>query len=104
MNFKMISYILNLCDCTYTDKLEIKHNPRSVKLYNIEKQRTLNLNNTLIDIANYEYMNIELDKDFQDELILTFYTYNDGGDSGMYLEHETNIITNIQSLDIFMIT
>jgi hypothetical protein len=102
MNFDMVRYVLSITT-EYTNKLDILNKEKTVNLHGITKKDTMELNDTRIDISDYDYLNVEMDYDFQDEIIFDFYTYQDMGDSGMDLVHETTITTKLSTLDSFQI-
>lgn len=102
MNFDMIDYVLSITT-KYTNKLDILNKEKNVNLHEITQKDTMELNDTRIDISDYNYLNMEMDYDFQDEIIFDFYTYQDMGDSGMDLILETTITTKLSTLDSFQI-
>jgi hypothetical protein len=95
-------YVLSITT-EYRNKLDILNKEKTVNLHEITQKDTMELNDTRIDISEYNYLNVELDYDFQDEIIFEFYTYQDMGDSGMDLIHETTITTKLSTLDSFQI-
>ena len=103
MNFDMINYVLSLT-AEHTHQLHIKNETKKVDLFNIEKARTMEINGIRIDLDGYAYLQIDLDIDFQDEIIINLYTYTDYGDSGMNLDYETNVIAKLPKIDSFIIT
>ena len=103
MNFDMINYVLSLT-AEHTHQLHIKNETKKVDLFNIEKARTMEINGIRIDLDGYDYLQIDLDIDFQDEIIINLYTYTDYGDSGMNLDYETNVIAKLPKIDSFIIT
>lgn len=102
MNFDMVKYVLSITT-EHTNKLDILNKEKTVNLHNITQKDTMELNDTRIDISDYSYMRCVLDYDFQDEIIFEFYTYQDMGDSGMDLVHETTVTTKLSTLDSFQI-
>lgn len=99
----MIPYIFETSNCEYTHKLEIKNKEQTVNLNHIDKKRTLNINDIELDIKDYNYAQCKIDRDDYDLLIISFYTYNDYGDSGMDLNYETQIMTKLSKLEKFII-
>ncbi len=102
MNFDMVKYVLSITT-EYTNKLDILNKEKKVNLHGITQKDTMELNDTRIDISDYSHMKCVLDYDFQDEIIFDFYNYQDMGDSGMDLVHETTITTKLSTLDSFQI-
>ena len=87
----------------YMNKLDILNKEKTVNLHQIIQKDTMELNDTRIDISDYDYLKVVMDYDFQDEIIFDFYTYQDMGDSGMDLILETTITTKLSTLDSFQI-
>ena len=98
----MVTYVLSITT-EYTNKLDILNKEENVNLHEITQKGAMELNDTRIDISDYSYMRCVLDYDFQDEIIFDFYTYQDMGDSGIDLVHETTITTKLSTLDSFQI-
>ena len=101
MNFDMVKYVLSITT-EHITKLDILNQEITVNLHEIIQKKAMELNDTIIDISDYSYVGV-LDYDFQDEIIFVFYNYQDMGDSGMDLVHETTITTKLSTLDSFQI-
>ena len=101
MNFDMVKYVLSITT-EHITKLDILNTEISVNLHEIIQRKAMELNDTIIDISDYSYLAV-LDYDFQDEIIFDFYTYQNIGDNGMDLVHETTITTKLSRLDSFQI-
>ena len=101
MNFDMVKYVLSITT-EHITKLDILNKEIKVNLHEITQKRVMELNDTRIDISDYSHLGV-LDYDVQDEVIFDFYTYQDMGDSGMDLIHETTITTKLSTLDSFQI-
>lgn len=103
MDFKMIKYVVNMSGCKYTDSLIIRLKESKVRLFDIHDKHSIVLNNTTIDIGDWSYMKYEIDRDFHDELVFSFYTYDDLGDGGMDLEYQTSITVKLSKLELFQL-
>lgn len=103
MDFNMLRYVLRL-SCEYTNKLEIKFKNTDVNLFDISKYDYLTINTVQIEIDDYNYIKLEREIGSERRIILTLYTYDDYGDSGMDLTYQTQIITELLSLETFMLS
>lgn len=103
MDIKMVKYIIHLSRCEYIDTIEIHHKDNNVSLFDINNIDTMVINETRIDISDYNYLNFIIDHDFHDEIGFELYTYEDFDDAGMDLVYQTMITTKLPTLELFQL-